>query len=126
MTTTLRETIKGVAENFSTDFVVSIEGTDLRSPPRAMRPATMSRRHRKLAQLWKFALQTAMKAAGLRLNYRIGFVLAHDLGATTEMLRATEDASSVPVKERLKEVVLYSISEEYFELRKKLGLAVDG
>jgi tetratricopeptide (TPR) repeat protein len=57
---------------------------------------------------------------------RIGFVLAHDLGATTEMLRATEDASSVPVKERLKEVVLYSISEEYFELRKKLGLAVDG
>jgi hypothetical protein len=42
------------------------------------------------------------------------------------MLRATEDASSVPVKERLKEVVLYSISEEYFELRKKLGLAVDG
>jgi hypothetical protein len=75
MTPALRDTIKGVAENFSTDFVVSIEGTDLRSPPRAMRPATMSRRHRKLAQLWKFALHTAMKAAGLRLNYRIGFVL---------------------------------------------------
>jgi len=56
---------------------------------------------------------------------RAGFLLAHDLGVATEVMRATEDAASVPSKERLKEIVLFSISEPYMELREKLGITVD-
>jgi len=32
----------------------------------------------------------------------------------------------VPVKERMKDIVLFSVSEEYFALREKLTIAVDG
>ncbi len=56
---------------------------------------------------------------------RAGFLLAHDLGVASEVMRATEDAASVPSKERVKEIVLYSISTPYLELREKLGITVD-
>jgi tetratricopeptide (TPR) repeat protein/tRNA A-37 threonylcarbamoyl transferase component Bud32 len=56
---------------------------------------------------------------------RAGFLLAHDLATAAEVMRATEDASSVPAKERVKEIVLFSISEGYFELRKKLQITVE-
>jgi hypothetical protein len=56
---------------------------------------------------------------------RAGFLLAHDLGVATEVMRATEDAASVPAKERVKEIVLFSISEPYFELREKLQITVE-
>jgi tetratricopeptide (TPR) repeat protein len=57
---------------------------------------------------------------------RAGFVLAHDLGVATEVIRATgEEAASIPVKERMKEIVLFGVSEEYFAIREKLQIAVD-
>jgi hypothetical protein len=56
---------------------------------------------------------------------RAGLILANDLGVATEIIRATEDASSVPVPERVKEIVLYGVSAPYFELREKLGITVD-
>jgi hypothetical protein len=56
---------------------------------------------------------------------RAGFLLAHDLGVATEVMRATEDAAAVTSKERIKEIVLYSISTPYIELREKLGITVD-
>lgn len=56
---------------------------------------------------------------------RVGFLLAHDLQLTTEIIRSTEEASSVPVKERMKDIVLFSVSEEYFALREKLSVAVE-
>jgi tetratricopeptide (TPR) repeat protein len=56
---------------------------------------------------------------------RAGFLLAHDLELTTEVMRATEDAASIPSKERMKEIVLFSISEEYFQIREKLGITVE-
>ncbi len=56
---------------------------------------------------------------------RSGFLLSHDLSVATEMVRATEEGSAVPVKERMKEVVLFSVSEEYFALRSKLLITVD-
>jgi hypothetical protein len=56
---------------------------------------------------------------------RAGFLLAHDLSVATEVMRATEDASSVPGKERVKEVVLFSISEAYLGLREKLQITVE-
>jgi hypothetical protein len=32
----------------------------------------------------------------------------------------------VPKKDRLRELMVYSVSEEYFELRKSLGIALGG
>ncbi len=56
---------------------------------------------------------------------RAGFLLAHDLQSATEVMRATEDAASVPAKERVKEIVLFSIGDSYFELRGKLQITVE-
>ena len=56
---------------------------------------------------------------------RAGFLLAHDLQMATDVMRATDDASSVPPKERIKEMVLFSISEDYLALRQKLRVAID-
>jgi tetratricopeptide (TPR) repeat protein len=56
---------------------------------------------------------------------RAGFLLAHDLGVAVQVMRATEDAASVSSKDRSKEIVLYSISEPYLQLREKLGITVD-
>jgi tetratricopeptide (TPR) repeat protein len=56
---------------------------------------------------------------------RAGFLLAHDLQIATDVMRATEDASSVPPKERIKEIVLFSISEEYLALREKLQITLE-
>jgi tetratricopeptide (TPR) repeat protein len=56
---------------------------------------------------------------------RAGFILAHDLAVSAEVMRATEDGASVPVKERMKEIVLFSVSEEYFTLREKLQIRID-
>ncbi len=56
---------------------------------------------------------------------RAGFLLAHDLGVATQVMRATEDAASVPSKERGKEIVLFSVSEPYLELRERLGITVE-
>jgi tetratricopeptide (TPR) repeat protein len=56
---------------------------------------------------------------------RAGYLLAHDLQVAAEVMRATEDASSVPSKERVKEIVLFSISEEYLALREKLQVTVE-
>jgi tetratricopeptide (TPR) repeat protein len=56
---------------------------------------------------------------------RAGFVLAHDLAVASEVMRATEDASSVAAKERIKEIVLFSISEEYLALREKLAITIE-
>ena len=56
---------------------------------------------------------------------RAGMLLAHDLPTTTEGIRATDDTSCVAVKERMKEAVLFSISEDYFGIREKLLIAID-
>jgi tetratricopeptide (TPR) repeat protein len=56
---------------------------------------------------------------------RAGMLLAHNLEVAAEVMRATEDGASVPGKDRMKEIVLFSISEPYLELRQKLGIAID-
>ena len=56
---------------------------------------------------------------------RAGMLLAHNLEIAAEVMRATEDGASVPGKDRMKEIVLFSISEPYLELRQKLGIAID-
>jgi tetratricopeptide (TPR) repeat protein len=58
---------------------------------------------------------------------RAGFIIANDLELSNEMIKAADEASSaVPQKERLKELMLYAVSEEYFALRQKLGINIDG
>jgi hypothetical protein len=57
---------------------------------------------------------------------RAGFITCNDLELASEMIKAADDSSSaVPQKERLRELVLYSTSEEYFALRQRLGINID-
>jgi len=57
---------------------------------------------------------------------RVGFVLSHDLETATQIVKASDQStSSVATEERLKELVLFSVSNHYFQLRRQLGIAVD-
>jgi len=57
---------------------------------------------------------------------RAGFIAAHDLDMAVRVIRASDDTlSTVPIEERVKELVLYSVSPGYFEVRKRLGVSVD-
>ena len=78
----------------------------------------------KLLQAGALDLKKWVAAIDLTAD-RVGFLLAHDLQLATEVIRSTEEASSVPVKERMKDIVVFGVSEEYFALRQKLGVTVD-
>jgi len=56
---------------------------------------------------------------------RVGFVLTSDLKAAARVL-TTEPAGTSPLssKQRLKDLLAYSVSEDYFAIRKLLGLEV--
>jgi tetratricopeptide (TPR) repeat protein len=57
---------------------------------------------------------------------RVGFLLSHDLETATQIIKASDEStSSVSTDERLKELVLFSVSSQYFHLRQHLGIAVD-
>lgn len=57
---------------------------------------------------------------------RVGFALCHDLETAVEIIRASDEgAASVAPQTRLKELVLYGISEPYFALRERLGITID-
>ena len=57
---------------------------------------------------------------------RAGFLLCHDLETAVEILKASGDAASaVPSQERVKELVLYSVSPPYLGLRRRLRITVD-
>jgi tetratricopeptide (TPR) repeat protein len=56
---------------------------------------------------------------------RAGFLLANDLQMSLAVIRATaEDQSSVPQADRISMLRQYAISEEYFRLRQRLGIAM--
>ena len=73
------------------------------------------------------ALDLKRWMAGVDLTAdRAGFLLAHDLETAAEIIKASDEASSVVGgQERIKELVLFSVSEQYFQLRQKLKIAVD-
>ena len=57
---------------------------------------------------------------------RAGFVLAHDLETATQVVKASdENASAVPADERFKELALFAVSPQYFEIRQRLLVSVD-
>ncbi|MBL8681551.1 MAG: protein kinase [Myxococcales bacterium] len=56
---------------------------------------------------------------------RVGFVLANDLPRALAVIRATpEDQSPLPAKDRTRELIAFAVSDEYFYLRQKLGIAI--
>jgi hypothetical protein len=57
---------------------------------------------------------------------RAGFIAAHDLQTAVEVIRASDESTSVvPQEERFTELALFAVSEQYFELRRRLAIAVD-
>jgi tetratricopeptide (TPR) repeat protein len=65
--------------------------------------------------------------AGIDLSAdRAGFIVANDLELCNEMIKAADEASSaVQQKDRLKELTLFAVSEDYFAIRQKLGINID-
>jgi len=56
---------------------------------------------------------------------RAGFLLANDLGRSLAVVRVTpDDVSPVPQKDRIRELLVFSTSDEYFHLRQRLGMAI--
>jgi hypothetical protein len=56
---------------------------------------------------------------------RAGFLLANDLETSARMIQAdTGGVDDIPAKEKIKELVLFSVSEEYFRLRETLGIVI--
>jgi len=66
--------------------------------------------------------------AGVDLSAdRLGFLLANDLKIANAVIDASpEEVSVIGKKDRLRELLAYSVSEPYFELRKALGIALGG
>lgn len=57
---------------------------------------------------------------------RVGLLLSHDLETAVEVTRASPDTgAAVAPQARLKDLVLYAISNPYFQLRQRLGIAID-
>jgi tetratricopeptide (TPR) repeat protein len=57
---------------------------------------------------------------------RVGLVLGHDLQTAVTQIRASGDASSsVPVADRMKEIFRFAVSDEYLQVRRRLGITVD-
>jgi hypothetical protein len=57
---------------------------------------------------------------------RAGFILANDLELALEMVKASDEASAAaPHRERNKEMLLFASSEEYFQIRRHLGIHID-
>ena len=58
-------------------------------------------------------------------SYRTGFVLCGDLDVASRMVQAEPVIVGGPqVKDKIKDLVLYSVSEEYFTVRQQLGLTI--
>jgi hypothetical protein len=57
---------------------------------------------------------------------RAGFLVANDLEASVKMIQALPPAGStdLPPKEKVKELILFSISEQYFRAREALGIQI--
>ena len=57
---------------------------------------------------------------------RAGFVLAHDLETAAQVVKASDESTSaVSLDERFRELALFAVSSQYFEIRQRLQIAVD-
>ncbi len=73
------------------------------------------------------ALDLKRWVAGVDLTAdRAGFIAAHDLETAAAVIRASDEGTSVVgQEERLTELVLFGVSDSYFEIRRRLAIAVD-
>ena len=57
---------------------------------------------------------------------RAGFLVCNDLEVARRMIQAIppEGPNDLPPKDKLKELVLFSVSENYFKLREALGIQI--
>jgi tetratricopeptide (TPR) repeat protein len=59
---------------------------------------------------------------------RVGFIISNDLPVAANMIRLMDRASvavgGMPLEDKVADLVLYSISEEYFDVRAQLGLVI--
>ncbi|MBU1433306.1 tetratricopeptide repeat protein [Myxococcota bacterium] len=55
---------------------------------------------------------------------RLGFLLANDLQAAAQVIKNEPKFSRAPTQDRIRELVVFAISEDYFKLRKALGYAI--
>ena len=61
------------------------------------------------------------------VSHRAGFVVCGDLEVAARMVSAEPVVVGGPqVKDKIKELVLYSISEEFFNVRAQMGLTIAG
>jgi hypothetical protein len=58
---------------------------------------------------------------------RVGLILCNDLETAARAI-ATEPPglSTMPAKERLRDLLAYAVSEPYFQVRRHLGIALKG
>jgi hypothetical protein len=57
--------------------------------------------------------------------HRAGFLVANDLALSARFIQMEPaTVGGMSAKDKIKELVLYSISEQYFELREHLGIAI--
>ena len=63
------------------DFLVQLEPSQYRKIPRRLEPSNLSPKFRYLAQLWKHCLKHTLEANGLRMKFRIGWVLNREAEA---------------------------------------------
>jgi hypothetical protein len=58
---------------------------------------------------------------------RLGFILSNDLKLANAVVEASpEDSASINRKDRLRELLAYAISDQYLELRRRIGIALGG
>jgi hypothetical protein len=90
-------------------------------PARELLGSTVS----KLLQSGAIDLKKWVAAVDLSAD-RAGFLVCHDLEVASEMIHASEEGAAVlPPRDRITALTLFSISREYFALRKHLGINVD-
>jgi tetratricopeptide (TPR) repeat protein len=56
---------------------------------------------------------------------RIGFVMANDLKSVTDIIKTVEDPTAPPRERRLQELILFAIDEQFFALRRRLGINLE-
>jgi len=81
----------------------------------------------KLAGRLGNGLVTNWRAATDLTANRVGFIVANDFEVAAKGI-ATEGASlsTMSVKERLRDLLAYAVSEQYFQVRRHLGLHIRG
>jgi lipopolysaccharide biosynthesis regulator YciM len=73
-----------------------------------------------------FSTTSWMQSVELAAN-RAGLLLCNDLEVAARMVQTDPTPlSPLTVKDKLKDLIRYAISEEYFQLRSSLGITIDG